>query len=486
MTEAIAIPAWLVAILAILSSWAILDRILFPCIGRLIRGRVDRVVDQLNSRLQLGIPTFHRTRRRVLVDRLANDPTVLAAVAARSRETGQSPDELLREVEGYAREIVPSFNAYAYFRVAYRVAHRTAQLLYRMRLGYVDDKALAGIEPDASIVFVMNHRSNMDYVIVAYMVASRTALSYAVGEWARVWPLTALIRSLGAYFVRRHSGNRLYRQVLARYVQMAAEGGVVQAVYPEGGLSRDGRLCEPKLGLISYMVSEFDPCGRRDLVFIPVGLNYDRVLEDRSLIADLGTEPAPPSKARVAFNFFGFVARNISLMLRRGWFRFGYACVNFGSPVSMRAYTRERGIDFRSLDSESRRVAVQQLGGELLESVAAAIPVLPVPLVATVFVRQLGKPLSVLEIKAQVQDLIDEVQQSNAYVHIPRADRDYAISVGLRTLLLRGFVDEQGGLYRARADAESILRYYANSIEQFLSGNEQRSASRAGQADSAT
>ena len=100
--------------------------------------------------------------------------------------------------------------------------------------------------------------------------------------------------------------------------------------------------------------------------------------------------------------------------------------------------------------------------------------------------RQLGKPLSVLEIKAQVQDLIDEVQQSNAYVHIPRADRDYAITVGLRTLLLRRFVDEQGGLYRARADAESILRYYANSIEQFLCGNEERTANRAGQADSAT
>ena len=486
MTEAIPIPAWLVAILAILSIWAVLDRILIPCARKLIRGRINRVVDQLNSRLQLSIPTFHRTKRRVLVDRLANDPAVLEAVAARARETGQSPEGLLREVEVYAREIVPSFNAYAYFRVAYRLAHRTAQFLYRVRLGYVDDQALARVEPDASIVFVMNHRSNMDYVIVAYMVASRTALSYAVGEWARIWPLRALIRSLGAYFVRRHSGNRLYRQVLARYVQMAAEGGVVQAVYPEGGLSRDGRLREPKLGLISYMVSGFDPSGRRDLVFIPVGLNYDRVLEDRSLIADLETEPAPPGMARVALNFFRFVAKNMGLMLRGGWFRFGYACVNFGAPVSMRTYTRERGIDFRSLDSESRRLAVQQLGGELLESVAATIPVLPVPLVATVFVRELGKPLSVLEIKAQVQDLIDEVQKSRAYVHIPRADRDYAVTVGLRTLLLRRIVDEQGGLYRARADAESMLRYYANSIEQFLTGNEERWTSRTGQADSKT
>ena len=80
----------------------------------------------------------------------------------------------------------------------------------------------------------------MDYVLVAYLAASRSALSYAVGEWARIWPLQTLIRSLGAYFVRRRSGDPLYRRVLARYVQAATTGGVVQAVYPEGNLSRGG------------------------------------------------------------------------------------------------------------------------------------------------------------------------------------------------------------------------------------------------------
>ena len=484
MTETVSIPMWLAATLAALAVWAVLDRILVPCVRRLIRGRVNRMVDQLNTRLQLGIPAFHRTKRRVLIDRLTNDPAVQEALAAQARETGQSRDELLREVEGYAREIVPSFNAYAYFRIAYRVAHRTAQVLYRVRLGYVDQEALSKIEPDASIVFVMNHRSNMDYVIVAYMVASRTALSYAVGEWARIWPLTALIRSLGAYFVRRQSGNRLYRRVLARYVQMATEGGVVQAVYPEGGLSRDGRLREPKLGLISYILSAFDPDGRRDLVFVPVGLNYDRVLEDRSLLEDLEAGTAPRGRVRAARNFLRFVAKNIGLMLRGGWYRFGYACVNFGAPVSIREYARTQGIDFRSLDAVSRAAAVQQLGDELLQAVGAAIPVLPVPLVATVFVRQLGKRLSGLEIKAHVQSLIDEAQQSGAYVHIPRADRDYAITVGLRGLLLRRIVDEQGGLYSARTDAERVLRYYANSIEQFLRGEGAGPAVGAGEAGS--
>ena len=35
----------------------------------------------------------------------------------------------------------------------------------------------------------MNHRSNMDYILAAYLAADQAALSYAVGEWARIWPL---------------------------------------------------------------------------------------------------------------------------------------------------------------------------------------------------------------------------------------------------------------------------------------------------------
>src|SRR5439155_1562129 len=77
----------------------------------------------------------------------------------------------------------------------------------------------------------------------------------------------------------------LYRRVLARYVQLATAEGVTQAMFPEGGLSRDGALRPPKFGLLSYMVARFDPDGERDVVFVPVGINYDRLLEDRNLTA---------------------------------------------------------------------------------------------------------------------------------------------------------------------------------------------------------
>ena len=468
MTSTIALPLWLAALAGGLALWAFLYLLLIPGGRWFVRRRVNRLIDELNTRLQLQIPAFQQTRRQVLVDRLTYDPGVMEAVERAAQESGVPREVLIRRVERHAREIVPSFNAWAYFRIGYVVARRTAQLLYRVRLGYSDDEALSRIEPDASVVFVMNHRSNMDYVLVAYLAASRSALSYAVGEWARIWPLQTLIRSLGAYFVRRKSGDPLYRQVLAGYVRAATAGGVVQAIYPEGNLSRDGRLRRPRLGLISYMLSAFDPDGARDLVFIPVGINYDRVLEDRFLVHELDPESDPYPRTHVVATLVRFVVHQAGLMLRRRWYRFGYACVNFGAPISMRAYVRRHGADFRAMDPAARHQAVERLGGKLLDAVASAIPVVPVPLVATVFARSPGQAMSELEIKARVQSLIDELQRRGAYVHIPRGDGDYEVAVGLRMLTLRHFVEESDGMYRAGENAMDMLRYYANSIDHFL------------------
>ena len=469
MTETISLPVWIAVAGGVLVLWAILDRLLIPSVRWFFRRRVERVIDELNTRLDLRIPAFHRTRRRVLIELLTHDPRVLESVERRAGETGAPREVLVREVERYAREIVPSFNPWLYFRIGYYLARRTVQFLYRVRMGYSDERALSEIEPNASVVFVMNHRSNMDYVIVAYFAAQRSALSYAVGEWARIWPLQALVRSLGAYFVRRDSRNPLYRQVLARYVQAATAAGVVQAVYPEGGLSRDGRLRRPKLGLINYMVAGFDPEGERDLVFVPVGINYDRVLEDRTLVRERDPEAAAPrSRTYVALTVLRFVSHQVALRLRGRWHRFGYACVNFGRPVSIRAYAARRGIDFRTLDPPSRFDAVERLGGELLAAIARVVPVLPVSLVASVFVRHPERPMSELEVKAKAQSLIDELEARGAYVHIAHADRDYAVTMGLRMLALRHFIRESEGLYRAHDDEGEMLRYYANSIEHHL------------------
>ena len=464
MGASMVLPMWLVMMLGLLSAAAVVQFFLLPGVRWYFRRKMNRVIDDVNTRFDIEIPEFKLTRRQVLIDRLFHDEKVRAAVTQYCEAQNMPRAEAMRRVDAYAREIVPSFNAYAYFRWGYRIAKYYARWLYRVRLGYTDGAALAAINPRSSVVFVMNHRSNMDYVLVAFLAAERTALSYAVGEWARIWPLQSLIRSMGAYFVRRNSGDALYRTVLQRYVQMATEGGVPQAVYPEGGLSIDGKLRTPKLGLLDYMLKTFSPRAERDLVFIPVGINYDRVLEDRTLQRKLDSTLPRRGILGTLGTMLTFFASNAWLMLSGRWYRYGYACVNFGRPLSMREYVTREGVDFKGLDDDARHRAVQQVGQQLMNAIRDVIPVLPVSLVATVLVRGKAQSFAEIEIKTKAYDLARQLEAAGAHVYVPRSDLDYAIGVGLRMLTLRHLVREQAGLFYVVESERNLLEYYANAI----------------------
>jgi glycerol-3-phosphate O-acyltransferase len=465
MGSQIAVPLWAVVIVAVLAALAVIDRILMPSVRWALRRRANRAIGELNTRLKLRIQPFKLTKRQVLIDRLTFDPEVLHAADEYAREAGVPSEVAMEKVKRHAGEIVPSFSAYAYFGVGTRIARATSEMLYRVRIGYRNDDALAKVDPGSSVIFVINHRSNMDYVLVTYIAATASALSYAVGEWAQVWGLRGLIRSMGAYFISRDSREGLYRKVLARYVHMATAAGVTQAIFPEGGLSRDGRLRPPKFGLLSYMVSGFDPLGPRDVVFVPVAVNYDRVLEDRMLVSAAAAEPG--KKPVFGFNarvFASHVVRHVGMAIRGEWHRFGYACVSFGEPVSLRKHVADANIDFRLLAPEARHAETEKLGLKLMQAVGQVVPALPVSLVATAMLEAGDRPLSLLDIKQRVSELIGVLEAQGSYVHIPRADRDYAISVGLRMLTLRHLVLEEDGSYRANPAELILLKYYANAI----------------------
>src|SRR6185436_15923542 len=130
MTGSVSLPLWSVLLLGLLAAWAVLDRVLVPSVRWYLRRRVNRVIDDLNTRLKLEIPSFHRTKRRVLVDRLLYDPKVVEAVDLHARESGTPREVVMARVERYAREIVPAFNVYFYFRIGTWLSRHAAQLLY--------------------------------------------------------------------------------------------------------------------------------------------------------------------------------------------------------------------------------------------------------------------------------------------------------------------------------------------------------------------
>ena len=471
MTDPITIPLWLFLLLIGVTAVAVLDRILIPSTRWLIRMRVNRLIDDIGSRLDIEIRPFQLTKRKVLIDRLIYDAGVIEAINRQSRKRGVPREVLQAEVTGYAREIVPSFNAWIYFRTGYWLAKKIARLLYRVRVGLIDDRKISEIDADSTVVFVMNHRSNMDYILVAFLAAERTTLSYAVGEWARIWPLQTMIRAMGAFFVRRNSKNPLYRKVLERYVHMATKEGVCQAVFPEGGLSRDGRMRKPKYGIIDYMLRSFDPQTDRDIVFIPVGLNYDRTLEDRSLLRSLDPTAEKRSLWFVVRTTNRLLWKWFFLIITSRWKRFGYACVNFGTYVSMRQYCRQNDVNFSRLQRQDRFAAVKKISEQLMDTIEQLIPVLPLSLVASVFLRHPRTPLTAFDVERQANVLIDEIQSRGAPVFATTRSRGQNLLSALQMLHLRRLIIEQDGKYSPDPNCLEILTYYANSLSHWTTGN---------------
>ncbi|MFK7870515.1 MAG: 1-acyl-sn-glycerol-3-phosphate acyltransferase [Roseobacter sp.] len=437
------LPLWLFILILLFAAVTFASHFLFPSVRWFFRRRLERAVTRLNTRLTRPIEPFKLARRYDMIQRLIYDPEVGREIAAYAHQNNVPENVAFQKAREYAREIVPSFSAFTYFGLGIRMARMLVNSIYEVRTGPHNDEVIRSIPKDATVVFIMNHRSNMDYVLVTYLAAQTSALSYAVGEWARVWPLSRLIRMMGAYFIRRRSRGGLYRRVLARYVQLATAGGVAQGIFPEGGLSLTGGLMPPKMGLLSYLMEGHDPDGR-DIVFVPVAINYDRVLEDRVLIA---------AAARGDRRFGARITVVVRFILGKFWQglrgrykRFGTAAVVFGTPLSL----REFGAQHRTED----------LAQELMARIGVAMPILLVPLLSKILSD--GETLSGDQLFARVQLA---AQQHSAFFldYSPdqlRAEMDAALDRMQRHRM----IERTDARWCVNADQKDLVAYYARSM----------------------
>jgi len=475
----VTIPSWVFSLLLLAGAYAALVSILLPGVRWFLRRRLNRAVERLNARLSITIKPFQQTRRQELIEKLVFDPEVMRVIEEQSQASGTPREVLQQQVKRYAREIVPSFNAYVYFQVGYWMAKRLSRALYRVRVSAADPAVLQSLDEDSTVVFVMNHRSNMDYVLISYLAAEQVTLSYAVGEWARVFPLESIIRAMGAFFIRRGYHNPLYRKVLGRYVQMATESGVCQAVYLEGGLSRDGRLGKPRLGFLDYMLRHYDYRRDRNITFVPVGINYDRVIEDENLI-HWDNRKQRQSTSQNLRQGMRFLRHNLFVGSRRRWRMHGYAGVNFGIPINMRDYCEQHGLVFDELPNRQRLPELGRVAELLMQQVSHVIPILPVPLVAMVFMQHGDKGLRSLDVLALCDESIERLMRAGAPMTDVQKPRQRTLARALESLCERGLLAEQDDFYQIIPQRRQLLAYYANSLAQWQGADENEAVSEGG------
>jgi glycerol-3-phosphate O-acyltransferase len=465
MEETVTLSNWQFFLLLLLAAYALWRLLFLPLLQRLIYHRSRTTEHILDEELKFGLPSYARANRQLWVDRIISDPQVNKAINTAAEESG-SRKAAIEEAKKLATEIVPTFNAVLYFRIGYWVARKWLRLFYWIQVGFSAHEEYADIPKDSCVVMVSNHRSNFDPLLLIYLTSKAAPVSYSAGEWALVTPFRQFLHALGFFIVRRdQSNNPLYHKILERYVYLATSHCMPQGVFIEGGLSRDGRMQPLKLGLLNYLVKALDEGNCKDIVFIPCALNYDKIPEDKTLIAHQDEGFETKGALYSLFSFLKFLSTVATYVMPRRHKPFGYACVNFGKPVSLNTWQRERGVVISEQDNTERRQSITALGSDLAGRIEKLLPVLPTYLLASVLGSSDDLPISELKLKFRTTRLIDDLLAAGVPVFLPNNDGDYALSQGIYVLLRRKIIEPTGdGQFRLVENKRKLLEYYCNTI----------------------
>ena len=478
------LTTWILGALGLLAVaaivlWAV--RSTREAIRHWFRHRALAAVHRFRSR----VDRYKLVERDRIRDELLLDPEIHAAIGRHCREHKLSEHVVRYRVEKYIDEIVPFFNVLSYYRLGYNLARALIHLLYRPTVAYQDAKALEQIPRKDVVVYLMNHRSNADYVVVAFVLAQRVSISYAVGEWARTWPLEFVFKSFGSYFIRRRYREPLYHTVLERYIQLITRNGVTQGIFPEGGLSTDGALRPAKIGLLDYIVRTLDdPAFGRDIWFVPVGINYDRVLEDRTLIRERIVNARRAPRLSQAGTVLWYLLGNTARLLTRRLKRYGRVAVTFGTPVSARAWVATEPAGFLAFPKEQRLPRVQAFADRMMERIGAVVPVTPIPLGAAALLSFGTSAVTHERLLERMDDLRDRLGEANAKLVRDELPIVEVWERAERMFVLRHCIVRQGDTWIILPRQRPLLEYYANSIRHLVPADQAAHFSPAHEGDS--
>lgn len=451
--------------------------VVFPLVGLLVlavgavlaRRWLRAMARQTLLRFRARVDRYKLTSRETVRTELLRDPVVVGAIAEHAAARKEPPERVAHQVEEWLDEIVPFFNVLSYYKIAYNLARLVTRLFYRVTVEYQDHEALNRIPRRDVVVYLMNHRSNMDYVVVTYVLAGVVSISYAVGEWARTWPLEYIFKSFGSYFIRRRYREPLYHTVLERYVQLITRNRVTQGIFPEGGLSRDGTIRPPRIGLLDYLVRTLrDPDFGGDIWIVPVGINYDRVLEDRTLTNELVEGTPRWSRPRQLAALLGFLAANLARLATFQRRRYGRAAVCFGTPISTREWFDREAPGALDLPRAERLAEVARFAEAMMTRVGELVPVTPVPFVAAGLLSLGGSVITEASLIARLEELRDRLRSFNARIVRDELPVEEVWARAWRTFRVRRWLAREGANLVVFPGARPLLEYYANSIRHLL------------------
>ena len=140
------------------------------------------------------------------------------------------------------------------------------------------------------LILVPCHKSHMDYIILSILFYENRLVPphIAAGVNLSFFPFGTLFRHSGAFFIRRSFlGQKLYMVIFRQYIRTLIEEGYSIEFFMEGGRTRTGKLILPQLGFLHFLIEAVNSGYNEDLVFVPISINYDRILEEKAHMKEI-------------------------------------------------------------------------------------------------------------------------------------------------------------------------------------------------------
>jgi glycerol-3-phosphate O-acyltransferase len=338
----------------------------------------------------------------------------------------------------------------------------------------VDGEGIARIRQVSKkmpFVIIPCHRSHFDYLLLSYSFYKNNIQMpfVAAGTNLLFFPIGYIFRKSGAFFLRRSfKGNELYAEVFARYVKVLLQEGLPLEFFIEGGRSRTGKMVMPKYGLLAMILQAFQEKACDDLAAIPVYIGYDRVVEEKAYLKELGGAPKEKEKTTDMIRS--------SKLLRK---RYGRVYLNVGEPILLKSYLAAQEKPFEEMTVVERQSLYRRIGYTIVRSINKVSVVTPFSLTSSGLLCYDRRGISLGELREVLALFFDYLSSRKVSFAMTFADREKAISEALNLFDQSGLISRMGAedeeeeeveeiVYSLEDDKRMNLEYYKNNILHFF------------------
>ncbi len=416
------------------------------------------LVDSIDQQKRVILGPIMRSRQQ-LKEIVLMDPELNRKIKALTSGNGKKLRQLRKKSGEYFDEIAADYNS-AYIE------------FLNITLTWLWNKIFEGVDVDTAglarvrewarkgpLIFIPSHKSHIDYLILNYVLYNHHVHipRIAAGQNLTFWPMGHIFRKCGAFFIRRSfRGARLYSEVFNRYVRALLEEGHPIEFFIEGGRSRNGKLVLPKTGFLSILMRAYEDGHCDDLIFVPTSIIYDRILEERAYLKEMGGGLKDQENVWQVIKARRFLQK-----------RYGKVYIRFSQPFSFKEY-------LSTADTTRRNTSVD-LAFHLVQAINEVSLVTPLSLVATAILSNHRRGFNAVELLDTVETLLDFLQQREVPLASMLIDPAATVQEALTSLAgrkivatLEGLDGDEEAFYFVDDDKKMELEYYKNSIIHFF------------------